>query len=555
MFRPRSLVATGIFTLMACANDSPTSTPPPQSGPAVAHVSIATPTRTDLAIKDTLALRATVTDLSGGALSDASVAWSTFASTTSSRLGHASVDSHGRLVGDSTGYVWVRAASGSHADSILIYVHAPIVLSLPRTPPMVAVGSHGTFTVGASDSSNTAFYPSNSIPFAVSSSDTSVAIAEHVRSSATSYFGGVTFDVRGVRDGNAKIAIVVGGVATSISVQVFTATFSSIAPSNGYLLADGFGCGLTPTGAALCWGDNEAGQLGVPTAGAVAGSGGQLTATYAPSVTPVFVDGNLQFRSLALGRNYTCGVTLTDDPYCWGDGAYLGTDASLSECIDNGYYALADIQCAPRPVPVSGEHKFRNLAVTNTQTCGIDRSGASYCWGTGALPRPLRVAAGFAFDTIAPGGGFGAAPTCGLTQGKAYCWSDTSLTAAPQLVSGVPTLSSIGASGFLDCGLSTVGQVYCWKNDLQATLVATDQRFQSLSVGYDTWICGLTAGGALYCWGGTVATPTAVVDPSLGAVAFTSIRAGSSQHACGTGRDGNAYCTIGVGIVRRIPSP
>lgn len=79
-------------------------------------------------------------------------------------------------------------------------------------------------------------------------------------------------------------------------------------------------CGVTTAGAALCWGRNNAGQLGDGT-----------TSLLGTSV-PVTVGGSLTWRSLAAGELFTCGVVGTASGsgtttgagtvYCWGDNEY-----------------------------------------------------------------------------------------------------------------------------------------------------------------------------------------------------------------------------------------
>lgn len=66
-------------------------------------------------------------------------------------------------------------------------------------------------------------------------------------------------------------------------------------------------CGLTTAGAAYCWGYN-AGLLG---------SGVPLGSFAA---APVRVGGGLTFTSIAAGLQYGCGVTATGAAFCWGVG-------------------------------------------------------------------------------------------------------------------------------------------------------------------------------------------------------------------------------------------
>jgi len=65
-------------------------------------------------------------------------------------------------------------------------------------------------------------------------------------------------------------------------------------------------CGVTTTGAAYCWGENDVGELGD-------GSFGEST------TTPVPVSGSLTFASVTTGGSHTCGLTTSGGAYCWGD--------------------------------------------------------------------------------------------------------------------------------------------------------------------------------------------------------------------------------------------
>jgi alpha-tubulin suppressor-like RCC1 family protein len=63
-------------------------------------------------------------------------------------------------------------------------------------------------------------------------------------------------------------------------------------------------CGLTATGEAYCWGDNDQGQLG--------------DGSNAGSYSPVPVNGGFRFISLSAGAHSTCGATSEGRVYCWG---------------------------------------------------------------------------------------------------------------------------------------------------------------------------------------------------------------------------------------------
>src|SRR2546429_3288625 len=71
-------------------------------------------------------------------------------------------------------------------------------------------------------------------------------------------------------------------------------------------------CGRTAAGAAYCWGDNGAAQLGI----------GALSP--ANATTPQAVGGDLTFASVSVGGIHACGLTAGGTAYCWGGGLYGG---------------------------------------------------------------------------------------------------------------------------------------------------------------------------------------------------------------------------------------
>ena len=227
-------------------------------------------------------------------------------------------------------------------------------------------------------------------------------------------------------------------------------------------------CGLTPAGAAYCWGSNDQGQLG---------NGIDRVNALAPSL----VSGGLTFASISAGTGETCGVTTTGAAYCWGSNVtgQLGSGSVVS-------FSVA-------PMAVSGGLVFASISAGGTPdpnigfACGVTTDGAAYCWGNNApgklgdgnivgtleLSRvPVRVSGGLTFSSVQAG----AAHACGLTtEGAAYCWgsasagrlgdgiADTRLTSrVPVAVAGGLRFSQLGVGGFHSCGLATGRTVYCW---------------------------------------------------------------------------------------------
>src|SRR5207244_1539763 len=92
-------------------------------------------------------------------------------------------------------------------------------------------------------------------------------------------------------------------------------------------------------------------------------------------LTPVPVAGGLTFSTISTGLDFTCGVTIDDAVYCWGDdsGGQLGTAAALEACDGR--------PCSSVPLPVSGGLRFASVAAGDTHACGLTTASLAYCWG------------------------------------------------------------------------------------------------------------------------------------------------------------------------------
>src|SRR5207253_560701 len=167
-------------------------------------------------------------------------------------------------------------------------------------------------------------------------------------------------------------------------------------------------CGVTPAGAAYCWGNNAYGQLG--------------DGTTTERLVPTAVAGGLTFASVTAGDFFTCAVTTSGAAYCWGAGGYIGDGTTTQRLV---------------PTSVAGGLTFASVnaaagtGFTNTAySCGVTTSGDAYCWGYNTFGTlgdgtttqrlvPNTVAGGLTFADVRAGGNH----TCGVTtRGAAYCW-------------------------------------------------------------------------------------------------------------------------------------
>ena len=74
------------------------------------------------------------------------------------------------------------------------------------------------------------------------------------------------------------------------------------------------------------------------------------------------------FKSIVAGDAHSCGITLQDDTYCWGN--------NVDGRMGNGGIGDGNV-----PGLVSGGHKFVELSAGEAHTCGITVINQVYCWG------------------------------------------------------------------------------------------------------------------------------------------------------------------------------
>ncbi len=266
-------------------------------------------------------------------------------------------------------------------------------------------------------------------------------------------------------------------------------------------------CGLDPDGIAFCWGARVFGELGTGN-----------TLGFASQPTPV--GGGLTFLQVSVGDGHTCGVTVSNEPYCWGLGlaGQLGTGGTADEAtpravstsvrfsqVSAGLVATCgvgvggQVYCwgdntfgqlgigtiggsADVPMPIVGSSLFLSVSVGSFTACGVTVERDAYCWGQGSFgrvgsgqqdqgptPTPSLVVRGLKYQRLV----VGAQHTCAATiNDQVFCWGLNTYGklgddigpsgSAPSLVSGGHPLIQAGAGGNHTCGLSSFNEVFCW---------------------------------------------------------------------------------------------
>jgi alpha-tubulin suppressor-like RCC1 family protein len=309
-----------------------------------------------------------------------------------------------------------------------------------------------------------------------------------------------------------------------------------------------------------------------------------VTATATSSAQPSVSSGHRPtFVSVTAGSAHFCALDSTGDIYCWGDGSWgqLGNGSTRSSPLT--------------PVRVASFQHFRQAAAGSTYSCALTDGGYAYCWGSdfsggmgdanvrdrcsiaACATQPVPVAKGFLFDSLS----VGFEHTCGLRDGRAYCWGrdDTgqlgvsgrmsacdgiACSRTPMIVSDSLRFSSIVARGTHTCGIAAAA-LWCWgggDNRYQQLtkgggadvgtsgrpVLVSSTAFRQVSVS-SMYTCAVTVRGSVECFGandrGRLGASSAdvrhaVVAPPEGE-RFVRVSTGGS-HTCALSASGTAYC-------------
>ncbi len=271
-------------------------------------------------------------------------------------------------------------------------------------------------------------------------------------------------------------------------------------------------CARRPTGTVRCWGDDTQGQTG--TGGTVADAG--------LVITPAYVEGITDARSIAAGRSHSCIVHATGRVACWGY---------------NFSGQLGDGSPSPRstvPVSVNGIDDALRVAAGGNFTCVLRESGGVSCWGGnewGQLGDDSKQARNTADavrnldDAIAISAG--ETHACAVRRGGTVaCWGNGTdgqlgngnAPSESRLPLDIPSLSGVigvATGQRSSCALKSDKTLVCWgANDLGqlgsgSPSVAPNPSpapVDGISDATALWAgashaCAVRSGGGVRCWG------------------------------------------------------
>ena len=250
-------------------------------------------------------------------------------------------------------------------------------------------------------------------------------------------------------------------------------TTDSLTPSDVAGLASGVtaisagvlhACALTTRGGVVCWGRNDAGQLG--------------DGTTSDRLTPVDVAGlGSGVVAISAGVRHTCAVTRQGAVMCWG----ANNAGELGDGTTTGRLTPVKVVGLPgRTTAVAAGTGEPTLEASHT--CAVTTPGRVMCWGlnwggqlgdgtTTDSPTPVQVAGlRSGIGQIAAGG----THTCALTRrGGVKCWGyngqgqlgdgTTTDSRTPVQVAGLQSgIAQIAAGDIHTCALTRSGGVKCW---------------------------------------------------------------------------------------------
>ncbi|GEM_PF-6609847 len=248
---------------------------------------------------------------------------------------------------------------------------------------------------------------------------------------------------------------------------------------------------VVDSGSAKCWGANYYGQALGSQTDMMGNDVDEVLTPASPNIPGVGL------RTIEAHTQHTCGITTTDELYCWGYNWIVALGS-----IDP---STTDEVIAPRQYSFGGSSKATAVDTGALHTCAEGTSGALWCWGN-AFFSAIGDGSGQAFDYVPP------KQVIGFANGFIQVESG-----------GMDENDSEGGASFMhdfSCAIDNAGAAKCWGSDADGELGnramantdsgnAADSTPQQV-YGLNQDVTDLALGGAhacaiqngdIYCWG------------------------------------------------------
>ncbi|AHZ86554.1 hypothetical protein Bb109J_c1219 [Bdellovibrio bacteriovorus] len=293
-------------------------------------------------------------------------------------------------------------------------------------------------------------------------------------------------------------------------------------------------CAITTTNQLKCWGSNNGGRLGFGSDGA-----NNPVAYLIPA--PTIVDADEKYIDISLGNTHACAITTQNKLKCWGQN--YSSQLGLGGDDVNG----PSIAAAFLPTAVDGIEKYKSVSVGSDYTCAITLAGQLKCWGANGNGQlglggdlgngpssvvsyvPTVVNSGKKYSTVAASNG-SMRSTCAVDElGTLECFGDnfggklgvghSDTIYVPTSVLGSNKYKTVSVGNLHTCATTTSNLVQCWGYSYNGNLGISEniddsvgiqyespmnllggESYDSVSVGtYSSW--GITSSGELRFWG------------------------------------------------------